>query len=636
MGSSDAEIQLLPEALANQIAAGEVVQRPASVVKELLENSRDAGAGQIQLIIQDAGKKRIQVVDDGAGMSPPDARMAFERHATSKIRKLDDLFNITTFGFRGEALASIAAVAHVELKTRRPTDELGTLLEFEGGKLVRQEACQTAPGTSIAVKNLFFNVPARRNFLKSNPVETRHILAEFHHMAIAWPDIRWRFRHNEQQVYDLAPCKLPERLIQLNPNLKPEQFLRVAEETSLIKITGYVGVPEIARKTRGNQYFFVNRRYIKSNYLNHSVRSVYEDLIAAGEHPFYAIFLELSPAAVDINIHPTKTEVKFEDERMVYTLIKSAVRKAVGQHHQVPLSPEEANNPVIQQIYGHEQIRGNRGPTIRDFLSEHTPAGEAPHEQPSLRSSKSDSEAAAPKGKGGAEVPRQPAPSSRKSQSAWNELYALGTESAHATDKEAAVPPTAQVLASEQLQAARQLGNGLVVWAAEQGLVVLSPHRAHYRVQYEKFTQALADGSLPVQKLLYPYTIALEHSQFLQLNEVLSDLRLFGFQLEPMAGNTLLVTGLPAGLEPTQTEPLFEELAKALENKGAGQYFQEKTVQSLARRTGLRPGQRLPQPELQQLLEDLRHCEDPGRTPEGLPVYFLLGPEELQRRFQGK
>ena len=329
-------IRLLPDAIANQIAAGEVVQRPASIVKELMENSIDAGCSRIQVLVRDAGKALVQVIDDGKGMSETDARMSFERHATSKIRTAEDLFAIRTMGFRGEALASIAAVAQVEMKTRARGAELGTRICVEGSEVKEQEPVVATEGTSIAVKNLFFNVPARRNFLKSNPVEMRHIVEEFQRVALAHPEISFSLHQNDMETYQLSAGKLSQRIVQLFTKNHQEQMAACREETPHVKMWGYIGRPEFSKKTRGEQYFFVNERYIKSNYLHHAVMGAYEGLLQSDTYPFYVLFLEVDPQQIDINVHPTKTEIKFSDERTVYAIVQSAVRQAIGTHNLTP------------------------------------------------------------------------------------------------------------------------------------------------------------------------------------------------------------------------------------------------------------------------------------------------------------
>jgi len=329
-------IQLLPDAIANQIAAGEVVQRPASALKELLENAVDAGATQVQVIVKEGGKQLIQVIDNGRGMTPTDARMSFERHATSKIRTSNDLFSIRTFGFRGEALASIAAVAQVELKTRKSESELGTLIQIEGSEVKKQEPVASPTGTSVAMKNLFFNVPARRNFLKSNPVEMRHIVDEFQRVALSYPEIAFSLYQQDLEVLSLGPGKLSNRIVGIFGKSYQGQLIPCEELTPHLNVKGYIGKPENAKKTRGEQFFFVNNRYIKSSYLHYAVISAFERLLQSDQHPFYALFIEIDPSHIDINVHPTKTEVKFDDERTVYAVIRSAVKQALGAHHMVP------------------------------------------------------------------------------------------------------------------------------------------------------------------------------------------------------------------------------------------------------------------------------------------------------------
>src|SRR6201991_533571 len=339
-------IQLLPDSVANQIAAGEVVQRPASAVKELIENAIDAGAGKIQLIVKDAGKSLIQVIDDGCGMSLTDARMCFERHATSKIRKADDLCAIRTMGFRGEAMASTLAFAQVEMKTRRHEDELGTCIFIEGSEVLKQEACSAPTGTSICVKNLFYNTPARRNFLKSNPVEMRHIIDEFQRVALANPNIFFTMHHDGQEVYHLPATSLKQRIVHLFGNNYNQRLVPVEEDTSIIKLRGYIGKPEFARKTRGEQFFFVNTRYIRDAYLNHAVLAAFEELLPDESFPLYVLFIEIDPSKIDINVHPTKTEIKYQDEKSIYPIIRSAVKRSLGKYNITPTLDFDQENSI--------------------------------------------------------------------------------------------------------------------------------------------------------------------------------------------------------------------------------------------------------------------------------------------------
>ncbi|MBK9459038.1 MAG: DNA mismatch repair endonuclease MutL [Sphingobacteriales bacterium] len=344
-------IKLLPDSLANQIAAGEVVQRPASAVKELLENALDAGATQIKLIIKDAGKTLIQVVDNGSGMSETDARMCFERHATSKITTVDDLFKLHTFGFRGEAMASIAAVAQVSMRTRPANQELGTHLVIEGSVVRVQESCQTAVGTNISVKNLFYNVPARRQFLKADPIENRHIIDEFQHVALANPDVHFSLFNNEVEVFDLPPAPLRKRIVGIFGNTYNDKLVPVEESSiDFLKINGFVGKPDSARKTRGEQFFFVNDRFIRSSYLNHAVASAYDELLSAKSFPFYVLFLDIDPQRIDVNVHPTKQEIKFDDEKAIYALLHAAVRRALSKNSITP-SLDFDQDPIITAAF---------------------------------------------------------------------------------------------------------------------------------------------------------------------------------------------------------------------------------------------------------------------------------------------
>ncbi|MBC7923635.1 MAG: DNA mismatch repair endonuclease MutL, partial [Ferruginibacter sp.] len=379
-------IHLLPDSIANQIAAGEVVQRPASVVKELLENSVDAGANAIQLVVRDGGRTLVQVIDDGAGMSETDARMSFERHATSKIRKSEDLFTIRTMGFRGEALASIAAVAQVEMRTRRHEAELGTLVRMEGSELKAQEVTTGLPGTNILVKNLFFNVPARRNFLKSNTVEMRHILDEFQHVALAHPERAFSLYQNDAEVYNLPGGKLSHRIVGLFGKNYREQLAACQEETSFLKVMGYIDKPEFAKRTRGEQFFFVNQRYIRHSYLHHAVMSAFEGLLSEDSHPFYVLFLEIDPVHIDINVHPTKTEIKFDDERSVYSIVLATVKKAMGLYNLTPSLDFEADVNFVTAKHGSLSDGEGRN----SWLENRQDPGSAPPKTPRQKSNETN------------------------------------------------------------------------------------------------------------------------------------------------------------------------------------------------------------------------------------------------------
>jgi DNA mismatch repair protein MutL len=610
MAAPEITIRLLPEALANQIAAGEVVQRPSSVVKELLENSQDAGADNIQLVIEDAGKALVQVVDNGHGMGPADARLAVERHATSKIQTLDDLFRIRTFGFRGEALASIAAVSTLTLHTRRPADELGTRLEISGGKFVAAEPCQCAAGTSIAVRNLFWNVPARRNFLKSNPQETRHILTEFTHMAVAWPGIRWGLRHNGTEVHDLPTEPLASRLLRLHSFLKPNWLLPLREETQYVTMHGYVGVPEAARKTRGHQYLYVNNRFIRSAFLHHAIRTAYADTLPDADHPTYALFLEIDPRHVDINIHPTKTEVKFDDEHTVYALLHAAVRAAIGRLHRAPVIPAEGS--FEQQMFQQALSGSNLEATVAE------PARwEA----------------------------RQIASRTPPRENAWRELYALGQElqasgpvSAAASLLPVPEPAAPTLFADIELDALPDplpVPDRFWVFAVPQGLLLLDQPAAHAAIRHHELSQRLALGRVHSQALLFPTTIALSPTAYLALHEHLPRLASLGFDLAELPQQQLLVQGLPPGLRPTLVEALLEDAAAHLA-EGAPHLparLEQRLLARIAQEQAAGPGQWLPKPEVRRLLAQLLRLPQPLRSPTGDRTIRMLSPEDVAALF---
>lgn len=604
MSSAENLIQLMPEALANQIAAGEVVQRPASVVKELLENSVDSGADFIQVVIQDAGKALVQVVDNGSGMSHPDARMAFERHATSKVRQLDDLFALRTFGFRGEALASIAAIAQVTMQTRRERDELGVKVQIAGGRFESVEPTHCPAGTSIAVKNLFFNVPARRNFLKSNPVETRHILQEFFHAALSWPSVRFALTHNHALVYDLPSERFADRVLRLHDYIKPQHLVSFREETSWVRISGVVGHPEAARKSRGGQYFFVNHRYVRSPFLHHAVKTVYEGLLAEGATPFYAIRLELDPKHIDINIHPQKTEIKFDDEHTLYALLHAAVRKAVGQG----LTP--ALDPKAEPLDGWERahFKPVAAPNVQ-FREDETV--------------------------GSTRQLRSPLP---PATDAWKELYALGKELAERPTPHAPAAPTHPhpVLFATGTEAPALVHGRWLLAPTPDGVWWVDVAAAHFRIRYEALQRQAHTGPLPSQQLLYPFSLKLDASAQLALAEALPHLRETGFELEIIGNGDVLVSGLPSGLRPAECAPLLDELLAHWAESGAvPDRLRSRALMSLARQGALAANKQLPAAERAQLLADLMNCAEPAYTPDGHRTYVALTAQDIEALFKG-
>ncbi|MFT5168930.1 MAG: DNA mismatch repair protein MutL, partial [Saprospiraceae bacterium] len=507
-------IQLLPDAIANQIAAGEVIQRPASVVKELLENSIDAGGANIKLIIKDAGKSLIQIIDDGCGMSETDARMCFERHATSKIRQAKDLFAIRTMGFRGEAMASIAAIAHVELKTRRQSDELGVRIIVEGSEVKTQEACQCAAGTSISVKNLFYNVPARRNFLKSTSVEMRHILDEFQRVAIAHPDIFFSLHHNTIEIFHLHAGNLRQRIVGIFGSTWNKKLVPINEETDVLKITGFVGKPEFAKKTRGEQLFYVNQRFIKSGYLNHAIMGAYEDILAKDTFPLYVVFLDIDPARIDINVHPTKQEIKFDDERLVYNYLKVAIRHALGQYSITPTLDfdQEINfstyiprptDSTVEQNYTKASSKANDPDNFKKPLT--------PLENTNLKN--------------------------------WDKLYE-GLDEFDQNENTDSEPLTIGSQWSEsQDQDNRsdfvkkqkepyQVHGTYIVNQIKSGFILVDQQAAHERILYERYFKALEQQESFTQKELFPKTITVSTGDAEVLKSIGEQINALGFDLQ--------------------------------------------------------------------------------------------------------
>ncbi|MBC7914081.1 MAG: DNA mismatch repair endonuclease MutL, partial [Pyrinomonadaceae bacterium] len=501
-------IKLLPDSVANQIAAGEVVQRPASAVKELIENAIDAGAGKIQLIIKDAGKSLIQVIDDGCGMSITDARMCFERHATSKIRKAEDLFAIRTMGFRGEAMASIAAIAQVELKTRRHEDELGSSICIEGSEVVKQEPVSCTAGTSICIKNLFYNIPARRNFLKGNPVELRHIIDEFQRVAFSHPEIFFTFHHDGNEIFHLPQASLKQRIVHIFGGSYNQKLVPLEENTSIINLKGFIGKPEFAKKTRGEQYFFVNKRFIKDPYLNHAVLKAYEELLPDDSYPLYILFIDIDPSKIDINVHPTKTEIKYQDEKSIYAIIRSAVKRSLGQHNLTPsldFNQETGFNNMIT-VKAHADIVPPAISFNPDFNPFHDKNPE--REIPFLRSM----------GSGKTEVSKN-----------WGSLYDIvknpvseqqqfdleSTSVEHQTHK----PGDKQAF---------QVHNRFIISQIKSGFMLLDQQAAHERILYERFLEQLETHQGASQQSLFPQTVSLNTADFELVKELLPDIHALG------------------------------------------------------------------------------------------------------------
>lgn len=605
-------IRLLPESIANQIAAGEVVQRPASVVKELLENSVDAKATEISLIIREAGKSLIQVVDNGIGMGVTDARMSFERHATSKIRKSEDLFTILTMGFRGEALASIAAVSQVELKTRLHSEELGTELVIHASEIKKSEPVASAGGTSMAVKNLFYNVPARRNFLKSNPVEFKHISDEFFRVALANAGVGFSFFQNDEEIYRLEPGKLSKRIVQLFSKNYQNQLIPCQEDTPDLQIRGYIGKPEFAKKTRGEQFFFVNGRYIKNNYLNHALSTAYDGLLPEDFHPFYVLFLEMDPARVDINVHPTKTEVKFQDDRLLYGVILAAVRQALSQFNVTPSLDFESDVNFELSSTAKTGIIETRDD--RDYGNFRT----------------IDTE--------------------RKSAENWETLYEIARKEDSSVLRQAENEwPGSEILTlksdisekpelrdSIESKQSLQLHGEYLVRQVKSGMVLIDQNAAHERILYEQYLITLKGTKGASQACLFPQQVAFNASDFSLVKELEPEIRKLGFDYEAFGERSIVINGIPADLSSFNEKEIFEGLIEQFkQNKEVLQldHF-ENLARSLATRTSIKKGKSLDKREADELIDRLFACERPNYTPAGSPTYVVLSLDKIAAYFK--
>ena len=678
-------IQLLPDSIANQIAAGEVVQRPASVVKELLENSIDAQATQIQLLVKDAGRTLIQVIDNGVGMSETDARMCFERHATSKIRTAEDLFKIRTMGFRGEAMASIAAVAQVELRTRRDADELGTHLKIEASELKLHEPCQTLTGTNICVKNLFFNVPARRNFLKSNPVEMRHILDEFQRVALSYPDVTFMLHHGETEVYNLPAGKMSRRIVDLFGKNYREQLADTREETPFVKVSGFIGKPEFAKKVRGEQFFFVNQRFIRHAYLHHAVLSGFEGLIPDGSHPFYVLNIEIDPAHIDINVHPTKTEIKFDDERSVYAIVRAAVKRATGVYGLAPaidfemdvnlLSPAKSLSFEKKDYAVHFEASVNENRKVTDeekdpfARSSHNAGSAAPKrninsweklfeglEGPVKKERHSIfdlPEEVLPTVKPftppvSEEEESLPASSSITFQSKANRIQ---TEEVYSEEPKAPEPELQESVTLEQTFSSKavpskasakpslldyermlfQVHNRYVLSQVKSGLMVIDQKAAYERILYDKYRASLEKRNAASQQLLFPKTVTLNPVDFQLVVEIEQEIKALGFDFAEIGKNAFILYGIPADVTDENEEDLFEGLLSQFRQHYSELKLDrpEALARSFAKRSAARYLTRLAAEEMSALVDQLFASSNPSYTPGGEPTFAILGLDKI-------
>ncbi|GAB3952969.1 DNA mismatch repair endonuclease MutL [Spirosoma harenae] len=677
-------IQLLPDSIANQIAAGEVVQRPASVVKELLENSVDAKAKSVQVIIREAGRNLIQIVDDGVGMTETDARMSFERHATSKIRSSDDLFKIRTMGFRGEALASIAAVAQIEMRTRRAEEELGTLIRIEGSDIKTQEPITCLPGTNLLIKNLFFNVPARRNFLKSNSVEMRHIIDEFQRVALANPEVAFSLFHNDQEIYNLPAGKLSRRIVDMFGKSYREQLNHCEEKTPYVTVHGYIGKPESAKKARNEQFFFVNNRYIKHNYLHHAVIGAYEGTLPEGSHPFYVLFIDIDPSHIDINIHPTKTEIKFDDERSVYAIMMAAVRKAVGLYNLTPsldfdsdvnflagVTPAIPKSSSIVGKSGGESIvaKSKANATDGGFPRPITPSwasggsqSQPVNERSSRRNESLDKAAgssfdlpskATPKpsvnnwqnlsdgNTGGSNSndsseitgdwlgPAKQDDSSTSQPSDENEPITLGSRANQLkVDLVSTERSTPTLVEDENIV---QVQNRYLLAPIKSGVLLIDQRRAYERILYDQFQAALTKQNGVSQQLLFPKTITLSPVDFQLALDLREDLTNLGFEFDELGANTFVIRGVPALTMGENEEELFANLLAQL-RADTGRLKLDKIesmARSLAKRSSSHHAVRLGAAECRTLVNQLFASTNPSYTPTGEPITVVLTLDKI-------
>lgn len=616
-------IQLLPDNIANQIAAGEVIQRPASAVKELLENAVDAGATHIQLIVTDAGKNLIQVIDNGKGMSETDARMSFERHATSKIKAIDDLFHIKTMGFRGEALASIAAVAQVELKTRREGDDLGTYLEIENSTVKKQELCACATGTSISMKNVFFNVPARRNFLKTNAAEMRHIVDEFIRVALAFPHVFFSLMSNGQQVFHLEAGSAKQRILQLLGNQYASKLVTVKEETDYMNVYGFAGKPDTARKTRGEQYFFVNNRFIKSAYLNHAVMSAYQQMIAKDSFPLYVLFIDLDPSQIDINVHPTKQEIKFEDEKVIYAFVQAAVKHALAQFSIAP-SLDFSLNAEIQQLdavskpfSAGKELSATSSSLFKTFTQKNQAHFIEPNEKSELRH--------------------------------WKEFFtpqpSKGGVIEGAGDgynNQNSIVNTQQNLLPQTTNRKLQIDTPLlqihltyIIAPTGNGFMLVHQQLAHERILYDRYSAAAHGKRMASQQSLFPSTLELTAADSVLLQDLIPDLSALGYLVEPFGSNTFVIQGTPADILQGNEKNAIELLIEQFKHFSSDIKFskREKLVRCMARQQSIKTGQQLSQKEMHALVEELFECDTPNTTVNGSPTYMDFKEDYLDRMF---
>lgn len=612
-------IHLLPDSVANQIAAGEVIQRPASVIKELVENSIDAGATYIQVVIKDAGRTLIQIIDNGKGMSETDARMAFERHATSKIKSADDLFSLHTMGFRGEALASICAIAQVELRTRRKEDELGTFIEISGSKIEQQKPISCSQGTIFSVKNLFFNVPARRKFLKTNATELNHIITEFNRIAIIYPDIAFSLTHNDEEIYQLPESTLKQRIINMLGKGLSNQLLNIYTETSLLTISGFVGKPESARKQMHNQYFFVNGRYMRHPYFHKAVMKAFDNMLSPETSPNYFICFNIDPANIDVNIHPTKTEIKFENEQAIWSILLSAVKESLGKFSVVPDIDFDTDGSMDIPVL-------NSGTKIHapqvDFNPDYNPFKQ---------------EYATPSASGNY---------NKREQFDWEKLYE-GFENDKTPE-----PIQAEIMLDSHISDTTdakhkettilqpgveyfQFKGKYILTSVKSGLMFIDQHRAHMRILFEQYLQFITQQKGLSQQILFPELIDLSAEDSLIMEDLKEDLTFVGFDIDKFGKNTYRVNGVPANMDGMSCLPVLEEMISAQKEStlSGKNIIQERIALAIAKAAAIPYGKVLSAQEISNMVDSLFSCQSHNYAPDGKPIINILSEEEIENRF---
>lgn len=594
-------IRVLPDAIANQIAAGEVVQRPASVIKELLDNALDAGAAHIEIVLEEAGKNLIRVIDDGSGMSLTDARMAFERHATSKITKAEDLFAIRTMGFRGEALASIAAVAHVELKTRQAEQELGTSLTIHGSELIKQEPTNCKKGSHFSIKNLFFNIPARRKFLKTNATELRHIIQQVQRIALAHPNVSFRLEHDQNEIYQLPSTNLKQRIVHLFGNSVQSQLISIESETSYAHLRGYIGKPEKAKKNFGEQFFFANNRYIRHPYLHKAVIEAYGQLLPTESIPSYFIFIDINPDLLDVNIHPTKTEVKFEDERTLFQLVLATVKEALGKYNIIPsidfemdrsfdipiaTDSKEIKAPEIAHNPDYNPFKSQRGESYAKFKTEKVAKG-------------------------------------------WESFYDFEDLPKEDTPQQATLDTEQQANIG-----LFQVKGKYILSQVKSGLMIINQKRAHERIVFEQMLKLSQEQNINTQRLLFPHVITLTATEMATFSELADELQVLGFDIDLFGKDAIAINGMPGGILLDNPEEFIKEVLHNYHGKGLlGEKLNMEIIKTLAKSASLHKSQNLSKEEMQQLIDTLFACQTPNHTPSDKKIVHILPIEEIDKYF---